>query len=437
MQNIAIISDHASPLAELGSVDAGGQNVYVAQIAAELGRRGCAVDVFTRRDAPSLPPVVQWQPNVRVVHVKAGPERFVPKEHLLPHMSEFARNVEAHCRDSARRYDIVHANFFMSGVVALRLKQRMAMPFAVTFHALGLVRRRHQGSDDGFDDRRFAIEARLMAQADAIVAECEQDEIDMIDLYGAPHDRIDCVPCGFDPAEFSHDPKARSSLGLDRGEFVVLQLGRMVARKGVDNVIRGVAALSHHYGVDARLMVVGGDGPTPDPVRTPELGRLMEVARREGIADRVVFSGSRPRRSLRTYYSAADVFVTTPWYEPFGITPLEAMACGRPVVGSAVGGLKSTIVDGRTGYLVPARDPEALAERLASLARSPGLARRMGRAGRRRVVQRYTWQRVVDELVVVYERALRRNGPEPWLRSVSSVAASRHPVGILAENAGA
>lgn len=415
MRKIALISDHASPLAELGSVDAGGQNVYVAQIAAELGRRGYEVDVFTRRDAGHLPAVVRWQDNVRVVHVPAGPACFVEKEKLLPCMSEFARWMERYCRAEGACYDIVHGNFFMSGMVAMRLKRRLGMPFAMTFHALGLVRRQHQGVSDGFDDSRFGIEARLMAEADAIVAECEQDELDMIELYGAAREKIDCVPCGFDRKEFWPQKDARTRLGIAPDEFVVLQLGRMVARKGVDNVIRAIGVLAHVHGIRARLLVVGGNGSEPDPALTPELGRLMAVARAEGVEELVTFTGSRPRDALRHYYSAADVFVTTPWYEPFGITPLEAMACARPVVASAVGGLKSTVVDARTGFLVPPHDPAVLAERLAVLQRDPALGARMGRAGRRRALGHYTWSCVVDRLLRVYERTLAQAAPAPSL----------------------
>jgi glycosyltransferase involved in cell wall biosynthesis len=409
MRKIALISEHASPLAELGSVDAGGQNVYVAQIATELGRRGWHVDVFTRRDDERLPAVLPWRPNVQVIHVPAGPARFVPKEQLLAHMEEFGRYVRRYCRAQVEPYDLMHANFFMSGMVALQIKQALGVPFAITFHALGRVRRQYQGPDDGFDDSRFAIEAALMLEADAIVAECAQDERDMVALYGAEQDKIACVPCGFDPSEFWPVAGARESLGIAADEFVVLQLGRMVARKGVDNVISALALLERAHGVRARLFVVGGNSAEPDPVVTPELGRLMALARQEGVAQRVTFTGSRPREVLRTFYSAADVFVTTPWYEPFGITPLEAMACARPVVGAQVGGLKSTIVHGKTGYLVQPRDPAALAERLAALHRNPALARRMGLAGQRRVASRYTWSSVVDRLAAIYRHTAARS----------------------------
>ena len=411
MQKIALISEHASPLAELGSVDAGGQNVYVAQIATELGRRGYRVDVFTRRDDERLPAVVHWRPNVRVVHVPAGPAHFVPKEHLLAYMDDFGRYVRRVCRAQVHPYDVLHANFFMSGMVAMQVKQGLGLPFAITFHALGRVRRQYQGAADGFDDGRFAIEERLMQESDTIVAECAQDERDMVSLYGADRSKIECVPCGFDPEELWRVPNARELLGIAPDEFVVLQLGRMVARKGVDNVIRAVALLEKRHGVRARLFVVGGNGAEPDPVATPELGRLMLLAREEGIFDRVTFTGSRPRTALRNFYSAADVFVTTPWYEPFGITPLEAMACATPVIGADVGGLKSTIVHGRTGFRVPPRDPVALAERLAALQRDPGLGRRMGLAGQRRAISRYTWSSVVDRLIPIYAKtAVRAQG---------------------------
>jgi glycosyltransferase involved in cell wall biosynthesis len=318
----------------------------------------------------------------------------------------------------------------MSGMVALQMKRALAVPFAITFHALGRVRRKYQGANDGFDDSRFAIEEQLMHEADAIVAECAQDERDMMSLYGAERDRIACVPCGFDPAEFWPVPGARAALGIDAGEFVVLQLGRMVERKGVDNVINAVALLERVHAIRARLYVVGGNTPQPDPDATPELGRLMALARAQGVSERVCFTGSRPRDALRTFYSAADVFVTTPWYEPFGITPLEAMACARPVVGTAVGGLKSTIAHGKTGYLVAPRDPAALAERLAALQRNPALARRMGLAGRRRVSSHYTWTSVVDRLAVVYDQAIARAsqaGQAHWRRARLPRAASPVP----------
>jgi glycosyltransferase involved in cell wall biosynthesis len=407
MRKIALISEHASPLAQIGSTDSGGQNVYVAQLAKHLARLGYLVDVFTRRDSESQEQVIDSSPGVRVVHVPAGPAHFIPKEAMLPHMEQFGRFMIRFARRQKIPYDLVHANFFMSGMVAQQIKNKLGIPFVMTFHALGRVRRRSQGEADGFPDVRFTIEETLMQDADRIIAECLQDQHDMEQLYGAPSERIDVVPCGFDPDEFwPVTIDARQQLDLDRNEFIILQLGRMVPRKGVDNVIRALALLQRQYQVQARLLVVGGNATQPDPVTTPELGRLMALAQSLGIEQSISFTGQRPRDQLRYYYSAANVFVTTPWYEPFGITPVEAMACGTPVVGTAVGGIKTTVVDGETGYLVPPNDPEALAERLAWLHQHPQAAQRMGWAGMRRAYQHFTWRNVASQVANVYETAI-------------------------------
>ena len=402
---IALISEHASPLATLGSVDAGGQNIYVRHVALGLARAGHSVDVFTRRDDPYAEPVVSLAPGVRVVNVPAGPPRFVAKERLLGHMGAFARSARKILRHD--RYDVVHANFFMSGLVGLRLRERFGLPLVTTFHALGLVRREHHGNADAFPTARIDIERRLVRESDALIAECPQDRADLVRLYGASEARIRTVPCGVDLAEFGPASRAaaRRALGLADDEFVILQLGRMVPRKGIDNVIRALARLEPR--LRARLLIVGGESAEPDEQATPEIGRLRAVAAEHGVAERVSFTGHRQREQLRDCYAAADVFVTTPWYEPFGITPLEAMACGTPVIGSAVGGIQYSIVDGVTGYLVPPRDPAALAARLAHLHAHPALAAALGRAGIHRVRTLFTWDRVAGELATAYRAVVR------------------------------
>jgi D-inositol-3-phosphate glycosyltransferase len=407
-RRIALISEHASPLASLGGPDAGGQNVYVDHVARELARRGDRVEVYTRRDAPDLPDVVTLARGVRVVHVPAGPPEPIPKEELLGHMAEFRDWMIRRLRDPRHRVDLVHANFWMSGLVAAELKRALDVPFVITFHALGRVRRQFHGDADGFPDDRMPIEDRIVEEADRIIAECPQDEEDLIRLYNADPARIRIVPCGFDPAELGpiSRPLARLDLGLDPSERIVLQLGRLVPRKGVDTVIQSIGRLERDHGIAVRLVVVGGIDREPDPSRMPELARLQAVAAEEGVGDRVTFVGRRDREELAAYYSAADVFVSTPWYEPFGITPVEAMACGTPVVGSNVGGIKFTVRDNETGYLVPPRDPDAVAERIAHLYRHPKLLAVFGRQAMRRANDLFTWERVARSISELYEEVL-------------------------------
>ncbi|MFQ4137411.1 glycosyltransferase [Nodosilinea sp. PGN35] len=409
-KRIAIISEHASPLGSFGGTDSGGQNVYVGQTAKQLAALGYTVDVFTRRDAPDLPEAVLWHNGVRIVHVPAGPPEPVPKELLLPHMGEFARFMVAFARREQQQgsgYDLVHANFWMSARVASQIKQYVGVPFVVTFHALGKVRRRHQGEADGFPDDRFAIEEQVVQNADGIIAECPQDRDDLIQLYEADASKIHIVPCGVDLSEFWPIPKrqARATLGLPAAERVVLQLGRMVPRKGVDTVLEAIALLNRQR-LPTRLVVVGGESTTPDPEATPEIGRLQAIAADLDIGDRVTFVGQRGREVLKYFYSAADVFVTTPWYEPFGITPLEAMACGTPVIGSNVGGIKFTVRDGETGYLVAPKNAREVCDRIAFLYQNPAVLNLFGRQAQHHVARRFTWAKVASALAAIYESVL-------------------------------
>ncbi len=413
-KQIALISEHASPLGLLGGVDSGGQNVYVGQVAKHLAAMGYEVDVFTRRDSDVLPETAEWVNGVRIIHVPAGPPEYVRKEDMLPYMADFTEYMIRFCRVQRRAYDLVHANFWMSGLVAADLKQALSTPFVVTFHALGRVRRQHQREADEFPEARFAVEERIVAEADHVIAECPQDEEDLIRLYNADPSKITIIPCGFDPTEMSPISKqlARIMLGIPPEERLILQLGRMVPRKGVETTIRGFARLVHDHDVPARLLIVGGEADEPDPAVTPEIGRLQAIAAEERVSDGVVFAGRRGREVLKCYYSAADIFVTTPWYEPFGITPVEAMACGTPVVGSNVGGIKFTVRDGETGYLVPPHDPAALGERLAHLYRHPKLLEVFRRQAIARANALFTWDHVTRDIAALYEQVLAEAQPD-------------------------
>jgi D-inositol-3-phosphate glycosyltransferase len=410
-ERIALISEHASPLSVAGGTDTGGQNIAVAELARHLSLLGYEIDIFTRWDDSHLPEIVAWEAGIRIIHVRAGPLVFIPKEKLLPYMPAFTRSMLDFIEADNSQYKLIHAHFFMSALVAADLKKQLHIPFIVTFHALAKIRRMHQGANDWFPDEGFAIEERVMAEADQIVALCRQERDDLINLYGADPGRITVIPNGFRPDEVYPVDKlfARKALQLDPEERIILQLGRMVQRKGIDNVIRALAFMRREHDIRARLLIVGGESDVPDPGMTPEIGRLQRLASAEGTDDLVAFAGRSSRERLHYYYSAADVFVTTPWYEPFGITVLESMACGTPVIGSNVGGIKSTILDGKTGFLVPPNNPALLGERMAELLSDDNLMMYFSENGMRHVHQNYTWMRATDLTADMYERIGMRN----------------------------
>ncbi|MFJ6303299.1 glycosyltransferase [Pseudarthrobacter oxydans] len=400
---ISMISEHASPLAALGGVDAGGQNVHVAALSEALARRGHHVTVYTRRDATELPARVRVGPRLEVVHVDAGPARHVPKDGLLPFMGELADGV---ARDwSLRPPDVVHGHFWMSGLAALDAARRPAsgyrIPVIQTFHALGTVKRRHQGAEDTSPQERRWLEPGVGRSADRIIATCS-DEVFELKAMGIDTGKISIAPCGVDLDFFSADgPTAARTAG-----HRILSVGRLVPRKGVDLVIRSLPYLRESGFDDVELLIVGGGGDSGVLDADPEVRRLLGLAAELGVADQVRLQGQVARGEMPGIFRSADAVVCAPWYEPFGIVPLEAMACGVPVVAAAVGGLRDTVVDHGTGLHVPPRDPEAIASALAMLLRNRSLRADLGNAGKVRARTRYSWDRVAAETEKAYQLAM-------------------------------
>jgi D-inositol-3-phosphate glycosyltransferase len=450
---VDMVSEHASPLAVLGGADAGGQNVHVAALSAALARLGAEVVVHTRRDHPELPPSVEAAPGVTVQHVDAGPARPIPKDELLPLMDEFAHRLRESFR--ADPPDVVHGHFWMSGRAALAAARPLGIPVAQTFHALGVVKRRHQGSRDTSPPTRLREEATVAREADRIVATCSDEVFELVRM-GADLRRIAVVPCGVDLELFRPDgwaaPRSaapdrpghplggasRSTGAPLRGSpdpsgrtppFRLLVVSRLVERKGIGNVITAMARLP-----EAELVVAGGP-PAAERDADPEVRRLTALAERLGVAGRVRLLGQVGRAELPALYRSADLVVCVPWYEPFGIVPLEAMACGVPVVATAVGGLVDTVVDGVTGVHVPPRQPGLVAEAVAGLLADPERRAALGAAGARRARRRYGWDRIARSTLEVYAGLLaggvdNREHPDPGSATLPLRGASPREVGF-------
>ena len=400
---IDLISEHASPLAAIGGVDSGGQNVHVAQLAQALGRRGHHVTVHTRRDSSELPDRVRTAPGVTVEHVRAGPAVPMPKDELLVHMSEFGERL-------ARRWvqqppDVVHAHFWMSGLAAQHGVRDTGIPVVQTFHALGIVKRRHQGAADPSPPSRLQLEHDLARDAALVIATCS-DEVTELAALDVPVQRIAVVPCGVDLDWFTpHGLRASRD-----GRYRILSLGRLVPRKGVETTVRALVGVP-----GAELVIAGGGDATTEAERT----RLAAIAQDYGVSERVRLVGHIPRKDVPALLRSADVVVSVPWYEPFGMVPLEAMACGVPVVASAVGGHLDTVVDGRTGALVPPRDAGALAQRLRELLADPARLAAIGSAAAARARSRYGWDRIAGDTEQLYRRVLADAPESPEDRTVT------------------
>jgi D-inositol-3-phosphate glycosyltransferase len=395
---VAMVSEHASPLAALGGPDAGGQNVYVAQLAARLTALGHEVVVHTRRDDPDLPDRVATPGGFTVVHVPAGPAEPVPKDDLAGYMPAFGDHLAAAW--AADRPDVAHAHFWMSGTAALHGVRGLGVPVVQTYHALGTVKRRHQGAADTSPPQRIATEAEIGRRCRRVLATCA-DEAAELAAMGVPAERVRIVPCGVDPTHFAPTAPAPSAARTARQAPRLLAAGRMVPRKGFDRAIRALADVP-----GAELLIAGG--PAPDALHTdPEGERLRKLAAEHGVADRVQLLGAVSHADMPALMSDADLLLSTPVYEPFGIVPLEAMACGTPVVATAVGGQLDTVVDDHTGLLLPPDTPDdVLAAAVRGLLADPGRIACCGAAGRERVLRHFTWQSVAERIARAYADAL-------------------------------
>jgi glycosyltransferase involved in cell wall biosynthesis len=388
---IAMVSEHASPLAVLGGADAGGQNVHVAALASALGRRGDDVVVHTRRDDPDAPRRVCLASGVEVDHVDAGPARELPKDELLPHMEAFADDLRAQWQ--RERPDVVHAHFWMSAIAALAAARPLGIPVVHTFHALGTVKRRHQGDKDTSPPQRLAIEARIARDVDRIVATCTDEVFELLRM-GAHRRRVTVIPCGVDLRRFTADGPAEPR---PPGRHRLVIACRLVERKGVGDAVSALAEIE-----DAELHVAGGPAAA-DLGRDEQACRLRALAERIGVGDRLVLRGSVDRDAMPPLLRSADAVVCAPWYEPFGIVPLEAMACGVPVVATAVGGQIDSVMDGVTGVHVPPRDPARLAAALRALLADGDRRAALGAAGEQRARRLYDYDRIAATTRDVYE----------------------------------
>jgi D-inositol-3-phosphate glycosyltransferase len=368
-------------------------NVYVRELVSSLAQAGVECTVYTRRWRADLPDVVDVEPGFRVVHIDAGPFD-VPKDRLPELVDEFTDGVLAELRQ-ADDIDAIHANYWLSGVAGHRLKHELDVPLVSTFHTLARVKAE---TGDPEPERRVQAEHDVMDCSDAITASCDAEAEQLVSLYGAAPDRIQLVPPGVIHAFFSPGDRygARKALGygLD-GSPMLLFVGRIQPLKGLDVAIGALGELERKH---AQLVVVGGpSGPDGEA----EAAKAARLADELGVADRIRWIEPQPHHLLATYYRAADVCVVPSRSESFGLVALEAAACGTPVVAAAVGGLRTLVEHGETGYLVEDRQPDVFARAVDALLADPPKARAMSETAAKRA-RGYTWSTTAARLRRLY-----------------------------------
>jgi D-inositol-3-phosphate glycosyltransferase len=415
MRRIAMLSVHTCPMAALGGKETGGMNVYVRELSRELGARELTVDIFTRSQDPTVGQVRSLWPNVRVIHLPAGPERPYSKNLVYDHLPQFLSELRSFTAGEHITYDLVHSHYWLSGWVARELARERALPTVHMFHTLGKMKNAVARSEaEKETSTRIRVEEELMRDMSRIVAATPLDKSQMVDLYGANPRKIVVIPLGVDPTMFRPIPRdqARRAVGLDVPGMcqLILFVGRLDPLKGLDTLLRAVCKLTDAQPKLVKglcMAVIGGDADENGMGLDSELECLDKLKNEVGLRELVVFLGSRAQDTLAYYYSAAEVCVVPSHYESFGLVALEAMACGTPVIASRVGGLQHTVEDGVTGFLVPAGDPDALADKLRLVLMDSELRERLG-ANARQKAQAFTWQVAADHILKVYKGLWQR-----------------------------
>ncbi|HUY07765.1 MAG TPA: glycosyltransferase [Acidimicrobiales bacterium] len=406
MRRLAVLSMHTSPLAQPGTGDGGGMNVYVRELTAALARSNVACDVFTRADSMGLPASVDVEPGFRVHHLRVGPLAPVEKGQLHLLTDAFTEAVNAKMDQLEKidglGFEAIHANYWLSGVVGHTLKHRRSLPLVSTFHTLDRVKA--EASPEEIDEhdpnRRAFAEAEVIGCSDAVLASCSVEADQLVDLYEADRARVVIIPPGVDHAFFSPGVRtqAQRAVSLQGAGPLLLFVGRIQPLKGVDIAVHALSDLINRGIPTARLVVVGGPS---GPLGEHEVDQLHRLVKRLGLSSSVHFVPPQPHEMLSTYYRAADCVLVPSMSESFGLVALEAASCGTPVVAAAVGGLTTLVDDGSTGYLIESRNPRNYADALHRLWTQSG-QRALFSKNAVAKASSYTWPIAAEGLLSLY-----------------------------------
>jgi len=394
---IAMLSVHSCPLGKLGGENTGGMNVYIRELARELGRRGHLVDIYTRAHESVHDQIVEFGRNARIIHLKAGEGEEIHKLAIYPHLADFASDLENFRKHNGIQYDLIHSHYWLSAWAGKWIQRRWNIPHITMFHTVGAVKNAIAIGEPE-PELRLNTEKELVKGCHRIIASTDKEKEALSDYYGASPGSISVVPCGVNLDLFRPIDKAIAlcHLGFD-GEEIILFVGRIDPLKGIDNLLRAMTYLENQR---LKLVVIGGDAQS-----RPELERLKSLSQSLRIGDSVAFYGLVKQEMLPYFYSAADLCVVSSYYESFGLVALESLACGTPVVATKVGCVENVIQNGKTGYMVIDNAPRRLADKIALLL-SMSSEKPESPQSIRASVTGFSWSNIADAIVNEYGEVL-------------------------------
>ncbi len=410
---VTFISIHGDPLAPLGGPHHGGQNVYVKELSRYLGAFGLSVDVFSRWESEAQPSPEKYSRGARVIRIPVGPPEAIQKENIIGLLRDIASWIPSYQIQQGLQYKLVHSHYYLSGAIGIHLKNTWGIPLVHTFHSLGAIKEESLGNLDTSPEARLEIEKKLCLAADRIIATNPQEKEDLIDYYQTDPSKITIIPCGVNLDLFTPLPQeeARNAIAFSSDNFLITYVGRLEERKGIDTLLKAIY-LADNPSIQA--VIVGGP-PTDKPflswkdLSEEPYQKYMSMIDELGIEKQITFTGGKPQDQLSKYYSAADVTVVPSYYEPFGMTAIEAMACGSSVIASRVGGLKSTVKENLVGAFFEPRNPTLLAEKIKIIYDQPVMNAELRKNARPYVEENFSWKSVARSIGEVYGELLHDN----------------------------
>ncbi len=412
---ILIISDHADPLAEIGSKEAGGQNIYVYYLARFLNQLGVFIDVYTRWDRKNKKEVVKINNHLRVIRVKAGPKKYMPRDSFLQAVDEFAENILKRIKKEKIQYDIIHTNYWYSGLIGFKVVKIIKKPLVHVYHSIGKIRFeslrnfKTQKTDNYFFKQRIAAEKEIARKADGIIATSPVERKIIKKIFGAAEKKIKVITIGVDTKIFKpiEMERAKKLVKIKNKEKSIFYVGRIEWRKGIGTLLFAFREVIADY-AHARLYITGGGkSKSAKKLDAAEYERLKKITAELKLENSVVFLGAKKQKDLYKYYSAAEVCVVPSYYEPFGIVPIESMACGTPVVASRTGGLQYSIKEGETGHLSDPRNYKDLAKKIKQALKNGKDFYTLNCL--KRVRSKFTWEKIVKQYQDYFNQLIQKN----------------------------
>ncbi len=397
----------------LGKTDTGGQTTYILQLARALGKRNIKVDIITRRFEDKAEEEQLWE-NVKIVRIPAGPKTFVQKEKMYELIPELVENFMHYIERTRKKYDIIHSHYWDGGYGGILLSKMLDIPHVHTPHTLGKLKKLEMSVEELPPQKlkpayryhvRIAIEQKIYNSTNAIVVLCETSRIQMLQHYIIDFEKVHVIYSGIDTKYFNPE-KTDADRKLHLKPNAILTASRLVPAKGLDRVIDALTLIKNR--IDFHYYMVGGafDEVGSNEEEATEK-QLLELVKKDRLTERVTFEGIKDHdQEMPLYYRNSDIFILAGRYEPFGLTALEAMACGTAPIVSSVAGAKEVIIDGLNGFIVDTHDRKALSETIYKLLNDAKLRKKISENAAFTIKEHYSWEKIVEKFISLYKKLI-------------------------------